>query len=421
MHKLIINGGKTISGEIKLQGAKNSVLPILSAVVLAKGETVLKNCPELTDVYAAGRILTHLGCRVHRESGGELSISNSGITQNTVPDRLMREMRSSIIFLGAVLGECGECNLCFPGGCQLGPRPLDIHLSALRRMGINISEEYGCIKCTAPHGVKGAHIILPFPSVGATENIILAAVKAEGETEIKNAAREPEIHDMISFLTSCGANIQCTNESTIIIKGTDTLNGCEYSVMPDRIAAATYMSAAAITDGTLCINGTGGLDASSFCVFFEQMGCNVYVYKDSIYIKPGRRLKAIKSLKTMPYPGFPTDMQAIIMAVLSRAYGTSVFEENIFESRYKHVDALNRMGADIKVYGKIAVVEGVSRLYGADVEATDLRGGAAMAIAALAANGQTSISAVNHIDRGYEKFDSVLSSVGADIQRVLKG
>jgi UDP-N-acetylglucosamine 1-carboxyvinyltransferase len=327
-------------------------------------------------------------------------------------------MRSSIIFLGAVLGECGECSLCFPGGCQLGPRPLDIHLSALRKMGVSISEEYGCIKCRTPHGIKGARITLPFPSVGATENILLAAVKASGETELRNAAREPEINDLLNYLKACGAKIECIGESTIMIKGTDSLNGCEYRVMPDRIAAATYMAASAVTDGALRLTGTEGLDAASFSVFFEQMGCSVYCDRDSIYIKPGKRLKAIKSLKTMPYPGFPTDMQAIMMATLSKAEGTSVFEENIFENRYRHVDALNKMGADIKVYGKIAVVEGVSRLYGADVCATDLRGGASMVLAALSAEGTTTISDIKHIDRGYEKIDVILSSAGANIERI---
>lgn len=424
MSRLIINGGNRINGEIKLQGAKNSSLPILAAAVLAEGETVLKNCPELTDVYAAGRILTYLGCKVQRQNEGILSVKNTGVINNVIPDKLMREMRSSVIFLGAILGECGECSLCFPGGCQLGPRPLDIHFSALRKMGVVINEEHGCINCTAPDGLKGASIVFPFPSVGATENVILAAVKAEGETEIKNAAREPEIFDLISYLCMCGAQIKCINGGTIIINGVKSLKGCEYSIMPDRIAAATYMSAAAVTGGTLHISGTNRMDAASFAVYFEQMGCSIYIYRDSIYIKSGKILKPIKSIKTMPYPGFPTDMQAVIMAVLSKAEGTSVFEENIFECRYKHVDALNRMGADIKVYGKIAVVEGVSRLYGADVEATDLRGGAAMVIAALSAEGKTEISSVSHIDRGYEKFETILSSVGADIRRniqVLKG
>lgn len=417
MSRFIVHGGNKINGEIKLQGAKNSILPILSAAVLTDGETILKNCPELSDVYAAGRILTHLGCKIKKENNNSLVVVNNGISENTIPDRLMREMRSSIIFLGSVISRCGECSLSFPGGCQLGPRPLDIHLNSLRKMGVSISEEHGNIRCSAPAGIKGAKIILPFPSVGATENILLAAVLAEGETELRNPAREPEIIDLIQYLRLCGAKIDISEDSTLNIKGVSKLSGCEYSVIPDRIAAVTYMAAAAATGGALKITDTAGIDTELFSVYFEQMGCSVYTGNDSIYIKSGKRLKAIKSLKTMPYPGFPTDMQAIMMALLSIAEGTSVFEENIFESRYKHVDALNKMGADIKVYGKIAVVEGVKKLYGTEVEATDLRGGAAMIIASLAAEGTTVISNINHIDRGYENIEYLLSSVGADIKR----
>lgn len=417
LSRFIVNGGNRISGEIKLQGAKNSILPVLSASVLAEGNTFLTNCPDLSDVYAAGRILTHLGCSVKKGKNGVLEISNNGITSSFIPDNLMHEMRSSIIFLGPLLSRCGECRLCFPGGCQLGPRPLDIHFSAFRKMGAVINEEHGNIICTVPHGLKGAQIIMPFPSVGATENIILAAVTAEGETELRNAAREPEIFDLIGFLKVCGAKIETSGDSTVFIEGVKKLHGCEYRIMPDRIAAATYMAAAAATDGALRITNTSGLDTASLSVYFEQMGCSVYANKESLYIKSGKHIKSLKSLKTMPYPGFPTDMQAVMMAVLSKAYGTSVFEENIFENRYRHVEALNRMGADIKVYGKIAVVEGVRKLYGADVEATDLRGGAAMIIAALSAEGKTVISNVSHIDRGYENIDSVLLSAGADIER----
>ncbi len=418
MQKLVINGGKKLNGEIHIQGAKNSILPIMSAAVLVHGETVLHNCPELSDVYAAGRILNYIGIKVSVPSPGSLLINNSGTIRCNISEDLMRQMRSSIIFLGAILGEHGECELFFPGGCQLGPRPLDIHLSSLKQMGVNISEEHGSIKCKAGSGgLKGCRIVLQFPSVGATENIILAAVKAKGETEIINAAREPEIHDLINYLKEAGAEIECSEDSTIRINGVSELHGCEHRIIPDRIAAATYMAAAAMTGGVLRLTGTNNIDVSSFSSLFEQMGCSLYICNDSVYIKASKRLKTIKSFKTMPYPGFPTDMQAIFMAAMSIADGTSVFEENIFESRYKHVDALNRMGADIKVYGKVAVVEGVPQLWGANVEATDLRGGAAMILASLAASGQSEVSNILHVDRGYEKIDEILSSVGADIHR----
>ena len=417
MNKLVINGGKKLSGEIKLQGAKNSILPILSATVLTNGETVLENCPDLSDVYASCRILTHIGLKVCRENPDIIVISGTGAKTSEIPDSLMSCMRSSVNFLGSLIGRCGECSISFPGGCQLGPRPLDIHLSALRSMGVSISEEHGYIKCTVPHGIHGAKITLPFPSVGATENIILAAVLADGETEIINAAREPEINDLILYLKKCGARIQSSGGGNIFVEGVSSLSGTDFRIMPDRIAAATYMAAAAATGGAVQLNCTEGIDTDLFTVYFEQMGCRVYNSGKSVFIKSGKSIKPVKSLKTMPYPGFPTDMQAVFMSVLCCASGTSVFEENIFEDRYRHVDALNRMGADIKVYGKIAVVEGVERLYGAEVSATDLRGGAAMVIAALSADGQTTVSEAGHIDRGYEKIEQILSSVGADIIR----
>lgn len=417
MNKLVVNGGRKLSGEIKLQGAKNSILPVLSATVLTNGETVLENCPDLSDVYASCRILSHIGLKIRREKPDVIVISGGDVISSEIPDSLMNKMRSSVNYLGSLLGRCGECSICFPGGCQLGPRPLDIHLAALRSMGVLVSEEYGYIKCTAPHGVKGAKITLPFPSVGATENIILAAVLADGETEIRNAAREPEINDLISYLKKCGANIESSGSGNIFVEGVSRLENTHFRIMPDRIAAATYMAAAAATGGALQINCTGGIDADLFTVYFEQMGCTVYNSGKSIFIRSGKVIKPVKTLKTMPYPGFPTDMQAVFMSVLCLASGTSVFEENIFEDRYRHVDALNKMGADIKVYGKIAVVEGVGKLYGTDVTATDLRGGAAMVIAALSADGRTLINDAGHIDRGYEGIDKVLSSVGADITR----
>lgn len=416
MQSLVIEGGKRISGEIKLQGAKNSALPILAASILSRGETVLKKCPKLTDVYAACRILTNLGCRCSLEDE-TISVNSSIINNIEVPENLMHKMRSSIIFLGAIIGRTGECRLSFPGGCELGPRPIDIHLAALRKMGVTIKEEYGELNCKVEKELKGAKIMLPFPSVGATENIILAAVLANGETEIKNAAREPEIVDLASYLNMCGAKIYGAGSGTIFIKGVTSLSGCQYNVMPDRIVAATYLSAAAITAGEVNIFDINVNDMESVIPVFEEMGCYLYAYSNNLYINAKKVLKPVKKILTMPYPGFPTDAQPMIMAALCKSKGTSMFVENIFENRYKHVDELVKMGADIKVEGKVAIVEGVNKLYGASVSATDLRGGAALVVAALAADGLTTVNEIHHIDRGYDDIEKALSSVGANIVR----
>lgn len=416
VQKLIINGGSVLKGEINLQGAKNSSLPILAGTFLADGESVINNCPKLSDIYSACRILTHLGCRCST-AGNTVTVSGGNYGIYSIPDELMREMRSSIVFLGAVLGRYGKCSLSLPGGCELGPRPVDMHLSSLRRMGVTICEKYGMIECRAENGLKGAKISLQFPSVGATENIILAGVTANGITEIHNAAREPEITDLADYLIKCGAKIKGAGESTVIIEGVKKLKGCEYEVMPDRIAAATYIAAAAASGGEIKINKIRYSDVDSFTNIFEQMGCKIYSYKDMMYVKAPEIIKPVKNIRTMPYPGFPTDAQAVVMAVLCKADGTSIFEENIFESRYKHVDGLLRMGADIKVSGKTAIVEGRKKLYGTKVSATDLRGGAAMVIAGLSAEGITEVSDISHIDRGYEAIENVLSALGAEIKR----
>lgn len=420
MQKLVIHGGKRLEGEIPVHGAKNSALPLLAAAVLAQSETVLHNCPRLSDVDAACRILSYLGCKCRRD-GSSVVVDTSGLVNFDVPDPLMREMRSSIVFLGAILGRLGRCKLSFPGGCELGPRPIDLHLSALRKLGADISEEYGYLDCTAPKGLHGAKISLSFPSVGATENIMLAAATAKGETEIQNAAREPEIVDLAEFLNRCGAKIRGAGDGTIYISGVERLSGCDHDVIPDRIVTATYLCCAAITRGELLVTNSNADHVSSILPILEHMGCGIYGYGNrNIYINAKRALSAVPTVRTMPYPGFPTDAQALLMALCSTVSGTTVFVENIFESRFKQAGELRRLGASIKVEGKVAIVEGVNRLTGAEVEATDLRGGAALVIAGLYAEGTTGITNIPHIDRGYESIEKNLSQAGADIKRISK-
>lgn len=415
--RLIIEGGKRTEGEIQVHGAKNSSLPVLAAAFLCDGTSVIHNCPALSDSYAATRILGSLGCKCKRE-GGSVIVDSSNADGCTVSDCLMREMRSSIVFLGAILGRTGRCRLSFPGGCELGPRPIDLHLSALKKLGVKIVEDHGVLDCTAGQRPSRCDITLSLPSVGATENIMLYSSLGVGETVIYNAAREPEISDLAGFLNSCGACVQGAGSSTIVINGVSELHGCEYSVMPDRIVAATYMGAAAATGGELILSGVNPADMYSCMSVFSEMGCGVYPYTDKIFINAKKPLKAVRTVRTMPYPGFPTDCQPIVMAALCRASGTSMIVENIFENRFMAVDELMRMGADIKAEGRVAVIEGVKSLSGAQVRAADLRAGAALVIAALGAEGTTSVSNIHFIDRGYESIETALKSVGADIKRV---
>lgn len=417
MQKLVIKGGTVLEGEIPLRGAKNSALPLLAASVLCSGETVFENCPQLTDVFSACRILTLSGCRCNMKDH-YVSVCADNIECSEIPESLMQEMRSSIVFLGAFLGRTGYCQVYYPGGCELGPRPIDMHLDALCKMGVQIERNEGRLRCTVPCGLNGCRIDLKFPSVGATENIILAAVLAEGETVISNAAREPEICDLAEFLRKCGAKIKGDGESTVRIQGVKKLKGCNYRIMPDRIAGITYLSAGAATGGTIKLSGTKNSCMDNVLPILEQAGCRIDKTENDVFLKAPKRLCAVSRLRTMPHPGFPTDVQAIIMALMASAKGVTVFEENIFECRYRHVDGLLQMGAEICVSGRTAVVSGVDRLCGAHVAATDLRGGAALVIAALAAEGITEVRQIHHIDRGYENIEKALRCAGADIQRI---
>ncbi|MEG2597153.1 MAG: UDP-N-acetylglucosamine 1-carboxyvinyltransferase [Oscillospiraceae bacterium] len=418
MERFVVTGGVPLTGEISVHGAKNSSLPLLAATVLCQNESVLHNCPNLSDVDAACRILNYLGCSVKRERDTVI-VNTENITHVDVPDDLMREMRSSVVFLGAIVARLGRAEICFPGGCELGARPIDLHLQALKKLGMKIEENCGKLICSAEHGLKGCSINLAFPSVGATENILLAASLAMGETVINNAAQEPEIVDLANFINASGGKIKGAGESKIVIEGVPVLHGCEYRVIPDRIVAATYLCCAAATGGSVHVKDLCSDHIASILPLFEEMGCVLQVEYDNVFIEAPKRLAALRDVRTTPYPGFPTDAQAPMLAVTTMATGTSIFFENIFESRYKHVGELCRMGANIKIAGKVALVEGVETLYGANVRATDLRGGAALIIAALGARGTTEISDIKHIDRGYEIIEENLRGLGAQIERLM--
>ena len=370
MSAYIIEGGHPLDGSVQIHGAKNSVLPILAACLLAPGECVIHNCPELSDVAASLDILRHLGCRAERQ-GDAVVVDASAPTGWDVPDALMREMRSSVIFLGAILGRMGRAELCAPGGCELGPRPIDLHLGAIRGLGGRITEDGGGLR--AEGALRGADLVLSLPSVGATENAMLAAVCAAGTTTTTNAAREPEIVDLQGFLRAIGAKVHGAGSSVITVEGGVPLHGGSYAVMGDRIVAATYLAAAASAGGTVEVTGVDYRHLSTVSAVLREAGCDVQSGAESIRLRRDGPLQGVRPVRTAPYPGFPTDAQAPLMAALTRGKGCTVFVENIFESRYRHVDELSRMGADIRVEGRVAVVYGVPRLHGAQVRATDLR------------------------------------------------
>lgn len=417
MSRLLIDGGYPLRGEIAVHGAKNAVLPLLAATLLADGESVLHNVPPLSDVGGCLEILTDFGCRV-RQEGRTVTVCPDQADKPAISDRLMRRMRSSIVFLGAMMARFGEAHLSYPGGCELGPRPIDLHLSALRQLGAVITEERGQLHACLPDGrFHGETVSLAFPSVGATENILLAAVTADGVTTLLNAAREPEISDLAAYLTACGAHIH-TDGGTIRIEGVPRLAAAEHTVIPDRIEAATYLAAIAATGGDGTVTACCPQHIDTVLPLFSEMGCQLSVDADRVRLKAPRRLKRIPYLRTMPYPGFPTDAAAPLLAAATVADGTGVFVENIFECRYKYVGELLRMGARIKTEGRVAVVEGVKSLSGAAVDCTDLRGGAALVVAALAAEGRSAIGELQHLDRGYADPESGLSAIGARIRRV---
>ncbi len=417
MAKLIVEGAGRLSGNINIQGAKNSVLPILAATLLIRGRSVIHNCPRLSDVDVALKILACLGCRCIR-NGKTVIIDAEAVSCDRIPDMLMREMRSSVMFLGAILARCKSAVISTPGGCELGPRPIDLHLKALRQLGYDIDDRNGYIICKRSKHLKADNVHLAFPSVGATENAILASVLNKGKTVITGAAKEPEIVDLASFLISAGADIKGAGTDRIEIIGVEALYPTEHSVIPDRIVTATYISAAAITGGEITLSSARPEHLTAVINCFAETGVEFKISENEISVYSPNRLRAIPLTKTLVYPGFPTDAGPLLVSALSTAAGCSVFVETIFENRFRYVDELIRMGADIRLQNKVAVIEGVNRLLGARVSATDLRGGAALVVAALSTDGETEIDNIYHIERGYESIEKDLSSLGANIKRI---
>jgi len=413
MASFIIEGGKRLEGEVVISGSKNASLPIIAASILSGKKTTLYNVPNIHDTQVTLKILKYLGCKV-KKTNGKIEIDTKYIQKNDIPDYLMREMRSTVILAGALIGRFKDASFSYPGGCDIGARPIDLHLKAFKKLGINIDEEYGFIRCSCDK-IKGANIDLDFPSVGATENIILATVLAEGKTTITNAAREPEIVDMIKMLKKMGANISGEGTNVIEINGVKELKSVKYRVMPDRIEAGTFLCAGAITKGKVKILNVIPEQIVPIISKLEEAGCKLTVEKNAVLIENSKRLKAVE-IKTMPYPGFPTDMQSIFGAILAVAKGTSIITETIFENRFKYLTELKRMGAKNQQEGNVAIVTGVKRLAGTSINSTDLRGGASLVLAGLQAKGITKVNNIEYILRGYENFDKKLNKLGANIQ-----
>lgn len=409
-----IMGGKRLSGRVRLSGAKNAVLPILAAALLTDEPVVLKDCPRLKDVSNMLSILQTLGCTYQRRED-EILVDASDAQGWEMPGELSKQLRSSIFMMGSILGRFRRATVTYPGGCEIGLRPIDLHLSGLRALGVRISEAHGMIYCDGSD-MRGGEVQLDFPSVGATENVMMAAVLSKGQTVIHNAAREPEIEDLQNFINAMGGKVRGAGSSTIFIEGVSALHGAVYSPLPDRIVAGTLMAAAAATGGELELDNVHMGDLAAVSDKMRQAGCEIETRDNALTLRAPRILRPVR-ISTQPFPGFPTDMQAQMMAMACLAQGTSVIVENVFENRFAQASQLRRMGADILIHDRTAVIHG-GRLTGASVASRDLRGGAALVIAALAAEGVSEVSNVEFIDRGYDALECTLSALGAQIQRL---
>ncbi len=416
MNCFVMSGGRRLEGEITVQGAKNSALPLIAACLLNKGKCVIHDCPDLSDVRAAVDILKCLGCDA-KYSDNTVICNSEHANKHVVPEYLMNKMRSSVIFLGSMISNMKKAILSYPGGCEIGARPIDIHIESLKKLGVDILECENHLTCLA-NGIVPCKIVLPFPSVGATENIMLATAVSNGKTIIENAAKEPEIVDLQNFLNSMGAHIFGAETGTIQIDGADELFNTEYTVIPDRIAAATFMCSALATDGEIVLNNVRCDHLDAVINALRKSGAQIHTDTTQLSIKRGKYFSGIGSLETEVYPAFPTDAQPVLTAALSVADGKTVLREKIFTDRFRHVPYMNNMGADIKVFGDTAEINGVESLNGDMLLAHELRGGAALVIAGLCAKGRSTVGNIQFIDRGYEKLENTFKRLGADIQRI---
>lgn len=417
MEYFAITGGRPLAGTVSIHGAKNSALPILAATLLARGESVVHNCPDLTDVTTALEILAALGCRVYR-SGRTVTVDTTGRTGTAVPDGLMGKMRASVLFLGSLLAAGGEASARWPGGCALGDRPIDLHIRAFQALGTQVRDRAGTLVCQAKV-LRGCRLALPFPSVGATENAMLAACGAEGLTVIDNAAREPEIRDLQGFLRAMGADIRGAGTEQIVVRGGKPLHPGTYAVMADRIVAATCLCAVAAAGGEAALRGSDGAALLPVLEALRRGGCEITREPDRLLVRQTGKLRGVGRVVTQPYPGFPTDAQPLLTAALAAGRGESTIEETIFDQRFRYAEGLRAMGARLRVEKTTAWVTGTD-LRGADVSAADLRGGAALTIAALAAEGESTIGSAEHMDRGYERLEETFQALGGDIRRVTR-